>query len=74
MRSAIPQLAVGFRLDGRGTSPDSATVRGRVDLTALRDTGQRVAVGHATLELDAGRLDLRPELLAGGGTITAVAG
>ena len=31
-----------------------------------------VAVGHATLRLANGRLELRPELLAGGGTITAV--
>ncbi len=67
-----PALAVAFRLSGEGSSADSATARGRVDLTAVRDTGERVAVGHATLRLASGRLELRPELLAGGGTITAI--
>ncbi len=67
-----PALAVAFQLSGEGSSADSATARGRVDLTAVRDTGRRVAVGHATLRLANGRLELRPELLAGGGTITAV--
>jgi translocation and assembly module TamB len=67
-----PALAVAFQLSGEGSSADSATARGRVDLTAVRDTGRRVAVGHAALRLANGRLDLRPELLAGGGTITAV--
>ena len=67
-----PALAVAFQLSGAGSSPDSATARGRVDLTAVRDTGERVVVGHTTLRLASGRLELRPELLAGGGTITAV--
>jgi translocation and assembly module TamB len=67
-----PALAVAFRLSGEGSSADSATARGRVDLAAVRDTGKRVPVGHATLRLASGRLELRPELLAGGGTITAV--
>ena len=67
-----PALAIAFRLSGEGSSADSASARGRVDLTAVRDTGKRVGVGHATLRLASGRLELRPELLAGGGTITAV--
>ena len=67
-----PALAVAFQLSGEGRSADSATARGRVDLTAVRDTGGRVAVGHGTFRLASGRLELRPELLAGGGTITAV--
>jgi translocation and assembly module TamB len=67
-----PALDVGFNLAGRGTSPDSATVRGRVDLRALRRAEPSVAVGHARLRLERGRLELRPELLVGGGTITAV--
>ncbi len=71
-RDGHPALVVGFRLAGVGTSPDSATVRGRVDLTAVRDTGARVPVGHATFRLAGGRLELRPELRAGGGTITAI--
>ncbi|MEP7175239.1 MAG: translocation/assembly module TamB domain-containing protein [Gemmatimonadales bacterium] len=67
-----PALAVAFRLSGEGTAPGSAAVQGRVDLAAVRDTGARVAVGHATLRLADGRLELRPTLLAVGGTITAV--
>ncbi len=67
-----PALAIAFQLSGEGRSADSATARGRVDLTAVRDTGKRIAIGHATLRLAGGRLELRPELLAGGGTITAV--
>ena len=68
-----PSLAVAFRLSGAGSSADSATVEGRVDLAAVRDTGPQVDMGHATLRLASGRLTLRPELLAGGGTITALA-
>jgi translocation and assembly module TamB len=67
-----PVLAIDFRLTGEGTSADSARVRGRVDLTAVHGDGGRVPVGHATLRLHDGRLDLGPELLAGGGRITAV--
>jgi translocation and assembly module TamB len=67
-----PSLGVNFRLAGRGTSPDSAAVRGRVDLSALRRADAPVPLGHVTLRLASGRLELRPELLAGGGTITAV--
>lgn len=67
-----PMLLVGFRVAGQGKSPDSARVQGRVDLTAVRDGGDQVQLGHATLRLAGGRLDLRPELLAGGGSITAV--
>ncbi len=67
-----PSLAVAFELAGRGTSPDSAVARGRADLSALRRADQPTAVGHVTLRLASGRLELRPELLAGGGTITAV--
>jgi translocation and assembly module TamB len=67
-----PALAIGFQLAGAGTSPDSATARGRVDLDAVRDSGARRPIGHATLRLAEGRLDLRPEILAGGGRITGV--
>jgi hypothetical protein len=67
-----PSLAVAFRLAGSGTSPDSGRANGRVDLAAVRDTGARRALGHATLRLAEGRLDVRPEILAGGGAITAV--
>src|SRR6185312_6681836 len=68
-----PALLIGFRVTGAGASADSARVSGRVDLTAVRDTGAAVPVGHATLRLADGRLDLRPLLLAAGGRITAIA-
>ncbi|HUR93009.1 MAG TPA: translocation/assembly module TamB [Gemmatimonadales bacterium] len=71
-REGNPTLAVGFRLSGEGTSPDSASSRGRVELLAVRDTGARVSVGHATWKLSAGRLEISPEIRAGGGTITAI--
>jgi autotransporter translocation and assembly factor TamB len=67
-----PALAVGFRISGEGASPDSASVRGRVDLAAVRDTGARRPLGSTTLRLADGRLHIRPEILAGGGSITAV--
>jgi translocation and assembly module TamB len=67
-----PTLVIGFRLSGTGRSPDSARVRGRVELTAVRDTGASVPVGHADLRLAEGTLDLRPVLLAAGGRITAL--
>src|SRR5436309_7972474 len=46
-----PALAVEFLFNGQGKSPDSAQARARVDLTAVRDKGARVPVGHATLQL-----------------------
>jgi hypothetical protein len=67
-----PVLLVGFRIAGQGKRPDSARVEGRVELTAVRDSGERIQLGHATLRLAGGQLQLRPELLAGGGSITAV--
>src|SRR5258707_859226 len=67
-----PVLLLGFHIAGQGKSPDSARVDGRVRLTAVRDDGDRVELGQATVRLAGGRLDLRPELLAGGGTISAV--
>src|SRR5262249_1415354 len=67
-----PSLAITFRLAGAGSSPDSATAEGRVDLAAVRDTGAQRALGHATLRLAKGQLEVRPEILAGGGSVTGV--
>jgi translocation and assembly module TamB len=67
-----PVLLVAFRVSGKGLSTDSAAVHGRVDLTAARDTGSSVSLGYTDLRLADGRLELRPELQAGGGIITAV--
>ncbi|HET9039205.1 MAG TPA: hypothetical protein VFN40_03490, partial [Gemmatimonadales bacterium] len=66
-----PALEITFRLSGEGTATDSASARGRVDFAAVRDTGAQVVIGHATLRLGGGRLALRPELRAGGGTVSA---
>jgi translocation and assembly module TamB len=67
-----PALAIGFRLAGTGKSADSARLQGRVELTAVRGGGERIPVGHASVRLAGGTLDLRPELLVGGGRVTAV--
>ncbi len=66
-----PALAIAFRLAGAGRSADSARVRGRVELTAVRDTGAAVPLGHADVRLAGGQLGVRPVLLAKGGSITA---
>ena len=67
-----PALAVGFRIKGEGSSPDSASMHGRVDLAAVRDTGERRPLGTTTIRLANGRMDIRPEILAGGGRISAI--
>ncbi len=67
-----PALRLAFTVAGQGWSPDSARLRGRVTFTAVRDDGSRTPLGHTTLRLAEGTLDLRPALVAGGGTITAV--
>jgi uncharacterized protein involved in outer membrane biogenesis len=71
-RTGDPDLVVAFRIVGEGKSADSARIDGRLNLTAVPDSGARVELGHAILRLAGGRLDLRPELVAGGGTISAV--
>ncbi len=65
-----PALAVGFRISGTGASLDSASMHGLVHLAAVRDTGAPQPLGSTTLRLAAGRMDIRPEILAGGGRIT----
>jgi translocation and assembly module TamB len=66
-----PALAVGFRISGTGASLDSASMHGLVRLAAVRDSGAPQPLGSTTLRLAAGRMDIRPEILAGGGRITA---
>ena len=53
--AGAPALAIGFRLAGAGTAPDSATARGRVDLTAVNAGADR-ALGHADIRLADGRI------------------
>ncbi|HEU4682085.1 MAG TPA: hypothetical protein VFS51_10080, partial [Gemmatimonadales bacterium] len=69
--SGEPVLDVGFQLAGAGVSPTTARLTGRVELTALRQDGDRVPLGHATLTVAAGRLEARPELLVADGRVTA---
>ena len=66
-------LEIRFLLSGRGLAPAHAYVDGRVDLASLRRSGERVNAGHATLTLHNGRLLARPDIVLGGGRITAVA-
>jgi translocation and assembly module TamB len=68
-----PLLDVRFELAGSGISPTAARLNGRVELTALRQDGERVPLGHARLALSRGRLEAHPELLVGNGRITAYA-
>jgi hypothetical protein len=69
--SGEPVLDVRFQLAGAGVSPTSARLTGRVELTALRRDGDSVPLGHSTLTLAGGQLEARPELLLGGGRVTA---
>ncbi len=70
-RTGDPALAIDFRLAGEGKSAGAARLQGRVDLSAVRDGGQRIAVGHASIRLAKGTLNLGPELLVGGGRVSA---
>ncbi len=67
-----PALAITFRLAGEGKSAGSARLRGRVELSTVRGGGPPIPVGHASVRLAEGTLNLGPELLVGGGRITAV--
>ena len=66
-----PVLDVRFRVAGAGVSPMAARLTGTLQLTAMRQDGHRTALGQTTIALSHGRIDARPELLVGGGTITA---
>jgi translocation and assembly module TamB len=66
-----PVLDVQFQLNGAGFSAMNARLNGRVELTAVRQDGERAALGHSTVALSNGRLDAHPELYVGSGTITA---
>ncbi|MFL5515818.1 MAG: translocation/assembly module TamB domain-containing protein [Gemmatimonadales bacterium] len=68
-----PVLEVGFRVAGQGASTEDARVRGRIQLAAVREGGERVDLGKAALALADRRLELRPTLLVAGGRVTGVA-
>ncbi len=69
--SGTTALDVRFQINGAGISPKQARLTGRVDLAALKQSGERTRLGHSSIALAGGRLDARPELLVGGGTISA---
>jgi translocation and assembly module TamB len=68
-----PVLDVGFRVEGQGASTAEARLGGRIDLTAVRRSGERVDLGTATLRLADRRVEMRPILLVAGGRVTGVA-
>ncbi|HET6798539.1 MAG TPA: hypothetical protein VFH40_15395, partial [Gemmatimonadales bacterium] len=75
--SSASGIDVRFALAGAGVSPAAARVRGtaalstqsRLSPNAARDRPS-IPLGHATVSLARGRLELIPTLLVGGGTIT----
>ena len=64
-----PTLDIRFSVEGDGVVPDEAALNGRVDLAAVRSTRERVPLGHATVAMDSGRVELRPDLLIAGGKV-----
>jgi translocation and assembly module TamB len=68
-----PVLDLRFQVSGEGVAPREADLRGRLDLAAVRDGGERIGLGDASLGLVAGRLEIRPRLLIAGGRVGGVA-
>ena len=68
-----PVLDLRFTVSGDGLAPREADLGGHVELAAVRTGGERVALGDARIDLEGGRLELRPELLVAGGTVSGVA-
>ncbi len=66
-------LDVRFAVAGRGFAVEAADLTGRLDIAAVRQSGERLPVGRATISLGAGRLIAQPDLTVGGGRITALA-
>jgi translocation and assembly module TamB len=68
-----PVLDLRFKVSGDGVAPREADLQGRLDLAAVRNGGERVRLGEASLSLADGRLEIRPQLLIAGGRIGGVA-
>jgi hypothetical protein len=68
-----PKLDLRFRIAGDGIAPREADLDGRVELAAARTDSGPVPLGGAAIELQGGRLEIRPELLLGGGRVSGVA-
>ncbi len=66
-------LDVSFNISGSGFSVSSADLTGRLGFDAVRPSGERLALGQATVSLQDGRLVAQPDLAIGGGRVTAVA-
>jgi translocation and assembly module TamB len=71
--SGDPVLELRFRLTGDGVAPREADIQGRLELAALRSDGGRVDLGDAAIGLEAGRLEVRPNLLIAGGRVSGIA-
>ena len=64
---------VRLTLAGRGVGAMTADLAGRLALFVVRQSGERLPVGHSTVGLASGRVIARPELAVRGGKITATA-
>ena len=64
---------VRLTLAGRGVGAMTADLAGRLALFVVRQSGERLPVGHSTVALASGRVIARPELAVRGGKITATA-
>ncbi|HEX2249185.1 MAG TPA: translocation/assembly module TamB domain-containing protein [Gemmatimonadales bacterium] len=67
-----PELAADFRIEGRGVAPAEASISGRLQLAAVRQSGERLPLGTTTIHLNDGRLRARPELRLAGGRVRAL--
>lgn len=68
-----PRLDVRFRVAGDGIALQGADLAGRVELVAVRGDTAPVPLGGAAIDLAAGQLEVRPELLVAGGRIGGLA-
>jgi hypothetical protein len=66
-------LDLRYAIRGSGTELTTARASGRVDLLAVRPAAEPTELGHADVSLAGGRLRARPDLLVGGGHVTALA-
>ncbi|HEX2217389.1 MAG TPA: translocation/assembly module TamB domain-containing protein [Gemmatimonadales bacterium] len=71
--SGAPVLDLRFGIAGDGIAPREADVEGKLGLTAVRQSGERIDLGDAAVSLEEGRLELRPNLLVAGGTVRGIA-
>ena len=66
-------IDVRLTLAGRGVGAMTADLAGRLALFVVRQSGERLPIGHSTVALASGRLVAHPELTVRGGTVAATA-